>query len=333
MKYIATILFFAFFTECYTRTIPESEHVKELIREYYTDRIIYSPSRYVQTSVEYSERIDDKYKTDIEKKVKEFEKLSVFNRTLRFEQSDDDFECESFTDSMGNLSYFRFRTEYDNGIKLKYETQNNGSVEETSIHFRELLVNDTLYDLRKMIMFTNCTANKCTIKPEYDLFELVVEFNSYLFNVSFNNTVKTVFPTDVKFSVNFNTTHDTNYTFYVKIENDEDNISKSLNNTQDDDGYYFARNNSRTYTSFDRYALCDNKTIPVHMSNDNGMTTFSIHGTNNSYVNWDPMIGGTFEQLAIKIDSYLPTSGSSASQLIANIAFVIASIFITKYVF
>ncbi len=340
MNYTSILLLFMVFTLCNGRSVSDRSHESsgsenERIKKYYDNRVIYSPSRYFQASVEYSENSDDKSRTQIEEKVRELQQLPVFNRTLHFRQKDDEFECESFLGnvSMGNRTYFRFRARYDDGIKLKYETTNNGSTEETSVHFRELLVNDTSYDLRKMDMYTSCNTNSCVIKPDNNVFELVVEFSSQLFNVSFNNTVRTVFPTDVKFSINLNTTHNTNYTFFVKIDNDEDNVSKQINNTQDDDGYYFARNNSYTYTSFDRYALCDNKTIPVYMNRSDDSFAFSFVVKNGSRVYWDPMIGGTFEQLAINIDSYLPTGGSSASTVIANIMYIVVSIFAIKYIF
>ena len=271
MNLTTTLLMFMLFTVCDTRSVSRNDsetktYVNNMIKEFYDDRVIHSPSRYYQTSVEYSNKSDDKYKTQIRQKISHLEKLSVFNRTLRFRQKSDEFEFESFlTDSQyGNATFFKFSTEFDDGIKLKYETRNNNTnvTEETSIHFREFIVNKTVYDLRKTVMNVNCVDNTCVVGPNNHQFNVAIEFNSKLFNVSFNNTLRTVFPTDVKFSVNLNTTHNTNYTFVVKIDNNEDNVNKKFNNTRDDDGYYFARNDSLTYTSFDRNALSGNKKIP-----------------------------------------------------------------------
>lgn len=336
MKINTFLLMFMMLSLCGARSVSERvqesrEYLNEMIKEYYDDRVIQSPSRYFQTSIEYSNKSDEKYKAQIRQKLAQFEKMQVFNRTTRFRQIDDEFELESFLNNPrnANLTYFKFRTEYDDGIRLKYETRQNNTnaTEETSIHFRELHVNETVYDLRKMDMFTNCKSNSCVIRPENELFDFIIEFNSQLFNVSFNNTIRTIFPTDIKFSIVLNATHNTNYIFRVKIENTEDNVGKDFNDTRHDDGYYFYRNKSRTYTSFERYALCDKKTIPVNLKKSDDEFDFYFNITNSGRVYWDPMVGGTFEQLAINIDSYIPTYVSSgAITIIANIFLILSLI-------
>lgn len=332
MNLQTTLIMLMLFTICDTRSVYESEpkdsrkYVDDMIKEYYDDRFIRSPSQYYQTSVEYSEKSDDKYKTEIHQRISELEHLPVFNRTLRFRQKSDEFEFDSYqTDPQyGNATFFKFKTEFDDGIKLKYETRNNNTngTEEISIHFREFIVNNTVYDLQEMDMNAECVNNVCIIRPYNQLFNVVIEFSSNIFNINFNNTIRKIFPTDIKFSVNLNTSENTNYTFVVKIDNNEDNV----NNTDDDNGYYFSHNNnSHTYTSFDRYALCDNNTIPVYLNQNDDNFEFTFTVTNGSNVYWDPMIGGTFDQLNISMESYLPTySGSSASIINASMFFLVS---------
>lgn len=301
------------------------------------------------------ERLDE---TNLGMKPVQKNEYNFLNRKLETIKNKTHFEFlskESETLNKKNIG-FRFMNSND-GVELNFNANKNVS-EYTKLVFKKIVYNgETLYEFKEtdfddMVCVNSSSYKSCVLSTKDSFMEVRADFNTELYNVTFNNKVRRYFPTDIKVTITFNTTlfpfkHNDSFILVSKIKTDNKHYFDNQEKNKTEDNYY----GNLTYMSFENYALGDDESeYPVVMlentdlrrssdeSDESDEKEFHFHFNFNFNLNlnlnnmtktltWDPTFGATASFVDVS-----DLSSSSGASVKFNIFVLSLFVFISNVI-
>ena len=185
--------------------------------------------------------------------------------------------------------------------------------------FKKILYNDeSLYEFKEtdfddMNCFNLTYHSSCVLSTKDSFLTVRADFNTLMYNKTFNNRTQRYFPTDIKVTVMFNTSlynfnHNDSFVLVSKIKTDNKHYFNNKETSENEDNFH----GNLTYMSFENYALGDDQIeYPVMMLENTDMRrrsesdetesedderefyfNFNVNNNTNT-LTWDPTFGAT----------------------------------------